>query len=170
MIWLALAVAVFGVIANHAREVYKERKYREMFGTLFWAVVPIAIISLIWVANENPLVMARTITLGFVGAALGAFALIWCGYLVHDWSAVAQTAVPVEPSSAPTGSTGVDVKGTAAQSSGGIRGNKFFIGRMSGPPGSKGIVMEGQGIEDNEFHVNEMDLGATRKPSDPKPR
>lgn len=60
-----------------------------MSGTLFWAVVPIVIFSLFWVANEDPSLMARNITLGFIGAALGASALIWLGYLARDWSATA---------------------------------------------------------------------------------
>lgn len=76
---LAVTIAVFGVIANHAREMYKDRKYREMFGTLFWAVVPIAIFGLFWVANENPSTMARNIILGIIGAVLGGCALIWVG-------------------------------------------------------------------------------------------
>jgi hypothetical protein len=92
VIGLALAIAIFGVIANHARDMYKDKKYREMFGTLFWAVVPIAIFCLFWVVNEHPSTMARNITLGLVGAVLGAAALIWSGYAVRDWSVHAQTA------------------------------------------------------------------------------
>jgi hypothetical protein len=78
---LALAIAIFGVVANHAREMYRDKKYREMFGTLFWAFVPIAMFSLFWIANENPSIMMRNITLGFIGAVLGASALIWAGYV-----------------------------------------------------------------------------------------
>jgi hypothetical protein len=99
-IGLVLAIAIFGVIANHAREMYRDKKYREMFGTLFWAVVPIAVFCIFWVANENPTIMARNITLGLVGAVLGAVALIWIGYVAHEGWADAlphptkQTAIP----------------------------------------------------------------------------
>jgi hypothetical protein len=89
---LALAVAVFSVIGSHAREMYRDRRYREMFGALFWAIVPIAIFSIVWAVNENPSTMGRNILLGFVGAVLGAVALIWIGYVARDWSAKAQPA------------------------------------------------------------------------------
>jgi len=87
---LAVTIAVFGVIANHAREMYKDRKYREMFGTLFWAVVPIAIFGLFWVTNENPSTMARNIILGIIGAVLGGCALIWVGYRISGADVDAQ--------------------------------------------------------------------------------
>ena len=93
VIGLALTVAVFGVIANHAREMYRDKKYREMFGTLFWAIVPMAGFAIFWVVNENPSTMGRNILLGIVGAGLGAVALIWAGYVAHDWSVHAQTPV-----------------------------------------------------------------------------
>jgi hypothetical protein len=91
-IGLVLAIAVFGVIANHAREMYKDKKYREMAGALFWATAPIAIFCLFWIVNEHPTDMARNITLGFVGAVLGAAALIWGGYVAKDISANAQSS------------------------------------------------------------------------------
>jgi hypothetical protein len=90
-IGLVLAIAVFGVIANHAREMYRDKKYREMAGALFWATTPIAIFCLFWIANEHPTDMARNVTLGFIGALLGAAALIWGGYVVRDISANAQS-------------------------------------------------------------------------------
>ena len=79
VVGLALAIAVFGVIANHARDMYKEKKYREMFGTLFCAVAPIAMFCIFWVVNENPSLMARTVTLGIVGAVLGA-SMCWLAH------------------------------------------------------------------------------------------
>jgi hypothetical protein len=92
-IGLVLAIAVFGVVANHAREMYRDRKYREMFGTLFWAFVPIGIFCIFWVANANAPVMARNFTLGLVGAILGATALIWLGYRLSE-NAKDQTSSP----------------------------------------------------------------------------
>jgi hypothetical protein len=94
VIGLALAVAVFGVIANHARDMYRDKKYQEMAGTLFWAVVPIAIFSAFWIANENPSIMARNIILGMIGAVLGTCALIWIGYLVGGPGTGVQTLTP----------------------------------------------------------------------------
>jgi hypothetical protein len=99
VVGLALAVAVFGVIVNHAREMYKDQKYREMAGALFLAVVPVVIFGLFWAANENPSIMARDVTLGLVGAVLGACALVWVGYLVVG--PVADTQKSPAPSPAP---------------------------------------------------------------------
>jgi len=79
-IGLALAIALFSVIGNYAREMYKEHKYREMFGAIFCAVLPIAVFGIFWAATESPSEMARNITLGIVGAVLGASGLIWLGY------------------------------------------------------------------------------------------
>jgi hypothetical protein len=84
---LALAAPIAGVIGNHAREMYRDRKYRELFGSLFWAIFPFVIFSVVWVANENPATMGRNLFLGAIGAAVGACGLIWLGYLVNDKTA-----------------------------------------------------------------------------------
>src|SRR5690348_13965755 len=89
-IGLVVAIALSGIIGNHARDMYKEKKFREMYGAIFWAVLPIAVFAIFWVATEDPPVMARNIVLGIIGAALGAVSLIWGGYVVRDWSASAQ--------------------------------------------------------------------------------
>lgn len=95
---LALAAPIAGVIGNHAREMFRDRKYREMFGSLFWAIFPFAIFSVVWVANENPATMGRNLFLGIIGGAVGACGLIWLGYVVNDKTApvpaVAQAIAP----------------------------------------------------------------------------
>jgi hypothetical protein len=112
VIGLALAIAVFGVIANHAKEMFKDRKYQEMFGTIFWAVIPIAIFCVFWVISENPSIMARNITLGIVGAVLGASALIWAGYVASHlmWPAKAQSTPNTE--SPMTGKNSLTITGS----------------------------------------------------------
>jgi len=127
VIGLALAVAVFGVIANHARDMYRDRKYREMFGTLFWATFPIAVFGLFWAVNEDPSVMARNITLGIIGAAMGAFGLIWIGYFSQNMAVKAQT-----PSTAPPATNPGGVSSTGQQ--GGITAGSVTINNPGDTP------------------------------------
>jgi hypothetical protein len=70
----------FGI--RHALEMKKALNYREMWGTLFWACAPFGISCVIWAATSDSPVVVRNITLGLVGAAIGAAGLIWVGYVI----------------------------------------------------------------------------------------
>ena len=83
LIALPLAIAIFGVLFRSALEVRRDANYRGMWGTIFWSIVPCAVVALIWASNGDAPEMVRNITLGLVGAMLGASALIWGGYAVQ---------------------------------------------------------------------------------------
>lgn len=155
VIGLALAIAIFGVIANHAREMYRDRKYREMFGTLFWATVPLVLFGLFWVYNDHPPIMARNITLGILGAALGAFALVWAGYFISG-AADAQTSAPANSGSS----------GSSVNQQGGITGGTVIINPPAPPRSSNkaaisaivALIEEGEQIGQTFEATNNADL------------
>jgi hypothetical protein len=91
---LYIAIPLASVIAapflRHAFEMRKENKYREMFGSVFWAAIPFGVSSLLW-ARTGPVMFAQNLTLGLLGAVIGACALIWIGYVVRGPEAQTQT-------------------------------------------------------------------------------
>ena len=79
----------------------KEKNYREMIGSVFWALIPFGVICLMWASNRDSPMYAQNFVLGLVGAAIGASAFIYGGYVFRPPIANAQTQnqVPGMPSS-----------------------------------------------------------------------
>lgn len=102
LILVPLAIAVFGVVGKFAMDRYNERKFREMFGSLFWAILPIALAALFWATIETSPDMARNIVLGILGGLVGACALIWLGYVVSAWNNKIMPPKSDDPGPAPT--------------------------------------------------------------------
>jgi hypothetical protein len=150
-ITLPLSLAVFGVIANHAREMYRDGKYREMFGALFWAIVPLSLFCLFWVCNEGPSAMLRNISLGLLGAAAGACALIWIGYYVHG-PAEAQTG------GAQTTTPGGGSVGNSTNQQGGITGGTVII-NPAPSPNRAAINAVVQMVEEGEQIAHTFEMG-----------
>jgi hypothetical protein len=80
---LPLASVIAAAFLRHAFEMRMENKYREMSGSVFWAAVPFGISSLLWTRIEAPVMYAQNLTLGILGAVIGASGLIWAGYVVR---------------------------------------------------------------------------------------
>jgi hypothetical protein len=79
-----LSIAIFGQLLRTALEFKTAKRYREMWGTLFWALVPFGLSCLVWAALGDSTMIARNATLGVVGAIIGASAFIWSGYVIRD--------------------------------------------------------------------------------------
>ena len=92
MLLLALASLISSPFIKNVFDVRKEQKYRELAGSLFWSLIPFAVVCLYWAATGDASVNARNLVLGLLGAAIGASGLIWTGYFFHDRTAQAQTA------------------------------------------------------------------------------
>jgi hypothetical protein len=90
-LYLALAIAVFSLLAKHAFDMRKEKKFREFWGYLALSMVPLCVICLYWADYGDSSDMGRNVILGIIGALSGAALLIWLGYVVHDATAIAQT-------------------------------------------------------------------------------
>jgi hypothetical protein len=98
---LAIITAFAGILAaaflRHAFDMRKEQKYREMAGSIFWAMVPLGVVCLIWAQTTGDAPMwVQNALLGCIGAAIGASAFVWLGYIVRPTAAVAQTDKPAQ--------------------------------------------------------------------------
>lgn len=96
---LLIAIPVAGVISapflRNAFEMRREKNYREMAGSIFWGLIPFAVVCLIWATNGDSPVNIQNCVLGLVGAAIGASGLIWIGYVVRPITpALAQNNPP----------------------------------------------------------------------------
>jgi hypothetical protein len=84
---LALVTAFAGIFAaaflRHAFDMRKEQRSREMAGSIFWGLTPLGIVCLIWAATGDSPMRIQNAVLGCFGAAMGAAALIWLGYVVR---------------------------------------------------------------------------------------
>jgi hypothetical protein len=83
ILYIALPSVIAAAFLRHSFEMRRENKYREMFGSVFWSAVPFGISSLLWVRIEAPVMYAQNLTLGILGAVIGAFGLIWVGYVIR---------------------------------------------------------------------------------------
>jgi hypothetical protein len=75
-----------------------EKNYREMVGSVFWGIAPFAIVLLAGAATGDLPMRIQNITLGIVGAAIGATGLIYLGYFARD--AWGQGSPPTPPTAA----------------------------------------------------------------------
>jgi hypothetical protein len=95
-----------------------------MVGSIFWSVIPFAVVCLIWAHNGDSPVYAQNFILGLVGAVIGGSALIWGGYVARDLTAKAQT-VPGTTQMAQDQSSKPSVNITGGN-------NVFSLGQMGG--------------------------------------
>jgi hypothetical protein len=119
---LIIVIPLAGVIAapflRHAFEMRKEAKYREMVGSLFWGILPFGIAALIFSATGDKAVILQNWLLGAIGAAIGATAFVYGGYVVRDkLSAQAQTVSDKVAQVLP-GTSANEVVGTTIQGDG----------------------------------------------------
>ncbi len=84
---LAIVTAFAGILAaaflRHAFDVRKEQKHREMAGSIFWGTLPLGVVCLVWAAMGDSPMRIQNSLLGFIGAAIGASAFVWFGYVVR---------------------------------------------------------------------------------------
>jgi hypothetical protein len=124
-----------------------------MWASIFWSLVPFAIVATVWGATGDVAVTNRNIVLGCIGAPLGAALLIWVGYLSSATKIVAQTTA------APTATTDASASSNSRSGPVGIQiiggdkgkfsGNKITVGSMKGV--SKALEIDGGNVEDNTF-------------------
>lgn len=146
IIVVPFAVAISQHFLRHGFDMSRERKYREMAGSLCLGLLPFGIASLIWTAIGEPPMALNNWLLGVVGAAIGASALIYGGYVVHDWRvtpAAAQSGTEKNPAE----TTSTLPSGSATHGGGvldlGVRGryeNNTIDGRG-------GVGMENRGVD-----------------------
>jgi hypothetical protein len=102
---IALAGAIAAPFLRHVFELRKEKKYREMAGSLFWGLLPFGAASLVWTAIGDSPMAWNNLLLGVVGAAIGAAGFIFLGYVVSDQRAAAQSSQVSSGGSPPNNST-----------------------------------------------------------------
>lgn len=123
----------FGLFGAHALRVKGEDRFREAWGAATLALMPAAIFW-IWVVSGESDVIRRSLLLALAGAIVGACSAVWLGYVVHDWSAKAQT------DSAP--GTQVAQNDKPDNSIGSIVGNQGII--TQGQTGNNYLLKDGQ--------------------------
>ncbi len=84
--WLTLA-------GRRALEMSKDADYRASWGWAFWALVPASLFAVLSFSSGGGDVTARNITLGALGALMGAAGLIWAGYW---WDSSAKAQPPAQ--------------------------------------------------------------------------
>ena len=89
IILIPIAGVLTAAFVRHAFDMRREKKYREMAGSIFWGVIPFAVVLVFWTANQDPSVMVRNWSFGIVGAITGAALFIWLGYVV-SWSRLSE--------------------------------------------------------------------------------
>jgi hypothetical protein len=94
----SLGLAWFALMGRHALDLRKEGNYRASWGWFFWAILPAAVSALYLLTIGGTAVEIRNVVLGILGAALGACAFIWAGYMFTGKVANAQTIQPPPPS------------------------------------------------------------------------
>jgi hypothetical protein len=75
----ALAIAVFGLFGRYALDLRKEQKYRQMWGAVFIAVLPVEAVLLLLAPFDQSAMILKLIALAICGAILGAAASLWAG-------------------------------------------------------------------------------------------
>jgi hypothetical protein len=97
---LAIITAFAGILAaafiRHAFDMRKEQKYREMVGAVFWGMLPLGVVCLVWAATGDSPMRLQNSLLGLVGAAIGASAFVWLGYVVRPADAQTEKTTPVQ--------------------------------------------------------------------------
>jgi len=125
---LAIVTAFASILAaaflRHAFDMRKEQKYREMAGSIFWGLVPLGVVCLIWAATSDSSMRIQNSLLGCIGAAIGAAAFIWLGYVVRP--ADAQTEKGAAMQNDKPGQVAQNV--TSYNQSGGITAGTVNIG------------------------------------------
>jgi hypothetical protein len=76
----ALAVAIFGLFGRYALDAGKEQKYGQMWGAVFFAVLPVEAVLLLLAPVDQSAMIPKLIALAICGAILGAAASLWAGY------------------------------------------------------------------------------------------
>jgi hypothetical protein len=80
---IAVAVAIFAILAKHALDMRGKQNYREMWGCLTLSLLPAALFCLWATSGESSMAM-RNIILIPVGALVGACVFAYGGYLFSD--------------------------------------------------------------------------------------
>jgi hypothetical protein len=107
-VYWGVGILCAGAFLVRGLTAWDDRRCRRASGYLFWAATAIGLAATAWFATEEASVLARNITLGLIGAAIGSAGLIWVGYATHD--AMAQqpldSSTPAPPPPAPPPSAG----------------------------------------------------------------
>jgi hypothetical protein len=128
---IPLAAVVAAPFLRHAFDMRREKKYREVVGSLFWGILPFGVASLVWTATGDTPMALNNWLLGTVGAAIGAAAFIYGGYVTRDLVSSARAqSTPTSTTASPTpekpqpnfrGAAGIVMQGVT---NGSIIGNK----------------------------------------------
>jgi hypothetical protein len=78
---LPLSLAIFGLFGKYSFDMRRDHKYRESWAWACWAILP-GFLSALYLTSEGVPVEVRNIALGSLGAAIGACAAIWLGYVI----------------------------------------------------------------------------------------
>ncbi len=112
--WLvgAACLTAFGVCLRFSLQMLIDKNIRGASAWCFWSLVPLLAVCFTLVARGDPTMAEapRNLILGIVGAAVGATASIWIGYVAFG-SASAQTATVSGGDKSVQGSPSVTISG-----------------------------------------------------------
>jgi hypothetical protein len=100
---LPISLAAFGLFGKFAFDMRRDHNYAASWGWSILSILPGFLSALYLISNPEISVPLRNFILGSLGAALGACAAIWIGYLISGSVASAQPATTTPtPSVAPS--------------------------------------------------------------------
>jgi hypothetical protein len=83
---VAVAIAIFTILARHALEMRTKQNYREMWGAIFLGILP-AVVFCFFVGIGEPSMLVRNYLLIPAGAIIGAVVFAYLGYVFADMRA-----------------------------------------------------------------------------------
>jgi hypothetical protein len=146
------AVAIFAALVKRSFDMRDQKRHGEMWGSIFWSLIPLAIVAAMWGSTGDMPMLTRNIVLGVIGAPVGAAFLIWIGYLAVPTKVVAQTEPPPTAASTATGPVGIKIIG---DDKGGFIGNQITVGSMKGV--SSALEVNGGNVQNNKFEFGTVE-------------
>ncbi len=142
-LFTALASILAAPFLKHALDMYRSQNYREMAGSIFFSAIPLCVVCLVWAGTGEAPMRIQNSLLGLVGAALGASAFIWLGYVVRPVVAQGKNEADKKETTpvAPVGSPSVRIAPGVGGKVGTINFENSYLGR--------GMEIGGEGSVDN---------------------
>ncbi len=156
-ILLPISLTIFGLFGKFSLDMRRDHNYRASWAWGSWAILP-GFLSALYLAAGMPIEM-RNITLGSLGAALGACVAIWLGYVIAGNQAVATPTLGNTNTMPPSATTAIQQHNQGPGQQFNAPGGNIYVNPTPQQVPDSGTILQAGAVVGKAF-------GARRSPND----